>query len=110
MRQRPAAGKDVTILVIPNRLELPDRVDPLQVAHMLALRVEEQVALVIEFAQHELIHGVLRALVIQGCANPGNRGLHGRFSRHFQAQLPRNVINARRIQRHTARVNGGNQV
>jgi hypothetical protein len=56
--ERPAAGNDIAILVVTNSFEFPDRVDQLQVAHMLTLLAQNTIDEVIGPAERQFSHSV----------------------------------------------------
>ena len=62
--QRAAAGNDLAVRILPQRLELPHRADPLEVADALALVVEDTDYLVIHVVQAQRVQfGQLDELV-----------------------------------------------
>jgi hypothetical protein len=61
--ERPAAGNHIALRAIANGFELPPRVDQFQITHMLAVRIQQLAAAVVNGFEGEGRHG--------GCAQSG---------------------------------------
>ena len=56
--QRPTTGNDVSVFLIADGLELPDRIDKLQISHMVALIRLNPVDQIIDLGKRQFSHCV----------------------------------------------------